>query len=57
MRLSVYQESKEDARHVNQGHMGYCLARSAMLMVLCGGLGGHSLGEIVAQQALQVMMH
>ena len=35
--------------------MGYCFTRDAMLMVLCDGLGGHSLGEVAAQQALQTL--
>ena len=55
MRFSVYQESKKGARRVNQDRMGYCFTRDAMLMVLCDGLGGHSLGEVAAQQALQTM--
>ena len=35
--------------------MGYCFTRDALLMVLADGLGGHALGEVAAQQALQTL--
>lgn len=50
MRFSVYQESKKGSRRVNQDRMGYCFTRDAMMMVLCDGLGGHSLGEVAASR-------
>ena len=37
--------------------MGYCFTRDALLMVLADGLGGHALGEVAAQQALQTLAH
>lgn len=55
MRFSVYQESRKGGRRINQDRMGYCFTRDAMLMVLADGLGGHALGEVAAQQALQTL--
>jgi serine/threonine protein phosphatase PrpC len=55
MRFSVYQESRKGGRRINQDRMGYCFTRDALLMVLADGLGGHALGEVAAQQALQTL--
>jgi len=55
MRFSVYQESRKGGRRINQDRMGYCFTRDALLMVMADGLGGHALGEVAAQQALQTL--
>lgn len=55
MRFSVYQESRNGARRINQDRMGYCFTRDALLMILADGLGGHALGEVAAQTALQTI--
>ncbi|TMS58462.1 serine/threonine-protein phosphatase [Imbroritus primus] len=55
MRFSVYQESRKGGRRINQDRMGYCFTRDALLMVLADGLGGHALGEVAAQHALQII--
>ena len=50
-------ESRKGGRRSNQDRMGYCFTRDALLMVLADGLGGHALGEVAAQQALQTLAH
>lgn len=55
MRFSVYQESRKGGRRINQDRMGYCFTRDALLMVLADGLGGHAMGEVAAQHALQTL--
>lgn len=55
MRFSIYQESKKGGRKNNQDRMGYCFTRDALLMVMADGMGGHLLGEMAAQIAIQTI--
>jgi PPM family protein phosphatase len=55
MRFSIYQESKKGGRKNNQDRMGYCFTRDSLLMILADGMGGHLLGEMAAQIAIQTI--
>jgi len=55
MRFSIYQESKKGGRKNNQDRMGYCFTRDTLLMVMADGMGGHLLGEMAAQIAIQTI--
>lgn len=55
MRFSVYQESHIGGRKTNQDRMGYSFTRDALLLVLADGMGGHILGEMAANIALQTI--
>src|SRR3954464_1469581 len=56
MRFSIYQESREGARKVNQDRVGYCYSRDAVLMVVADGLGGHLQGDLAAHLVVQFMI-
>ncbi|MEN9316917.1 MAG: hypothetical protein RIS35_3310 [Pseudomonadota bacterium] len=53
MRFSIYQESAQGGRPVNQDRMGYSFTRDSLLMVLADGMGGHPRGEVAARLAVQ----
>ena len=53
MQFSIYQESRRGARKSNQDRVAYCYSRSALLMLLTDGMGGHLRGEMAAQIAEQ----
>lgn len=57
MRFSVYQESHLGGRKVNQDRMGYCFTRDCLLLLLADGMGGHIMGEIAANIAMQTISH
>jgi serine/threonine protein phosphatase PrpC len=52
MKFSMFQDSRVGARHYNQDRIGYWYTRDALIMVLADGMGGHLLGEVAAQIAL-----
>jgi serine/threonine protein phosphatase PrpC len=53
MQFSIFQESRRGGRKSNQDRVAYCYSRSALLMLVADGMGGHLHGEIAAQIALQ----
>ncbi|MGE8396085.1 MAG: PP2C family protein-serine/threonine phosphatase [Comamonas sp.] len=53
MKFSVFQLSRRGGRAVNEDRMGYCYTQEAALFVLADGMGGHAVGEVAAQLALQ----
>jgi len=55
MRFSVYQESHIGGRKVNQDRMGYSFTRDALLLLVADGMGGHLMGEVAAQIAMQTI--
>ena len=55
MKFSIYQESRQGARKMNQDRIAHVYSRDALLMVLADGMGGHAHGEIAAQIAVQFM--
>lgn len=56
MKFSIFQESREGARKVNQDRVGYCYSRDALLMVVADGMGGHLHGEIASYLVLQYLV-
>lgn len=55
MRFSVYQESHIGGRKNNQDRMGYSFTRDALLLLVADGMGGHIMGEMAAQIAMQTL--
>lgn len=55
MKFSVFQASRKGGRKKNEDRMGYCYTRASGIFILADGMGGHPLGEVAAQLALQVM--
>ncbi|GGC17962.1 hypothetical protein GCM10007205_28690 [Oxalicibacterium flavum] len=55
MRFSVYQESHIGGRKTNQDRMGYSFTRDALLLLVADGMGGHLMGEMAAQIAMQTI--
>jgi protein phosphatase len=55
MRFSVYQESQIGGRKNNQDRMGYSFTRDALLLLVADGMGGHIMGEMAAQIAMQTI--
>ena len=53
MRFSIYQESRQGGRKINEDRTTYSYSRKALLMVIADGMGGHHYGEIAAQIAVQ----
>jgi protein phosphatase len=53
MRFSIFQDSAQGGRQVNQDRMGYCFTRDALMMLVADGMGGHLRGEVAAQIAMQ----
>ena len=55
MRFSVYQESHIGGRKNNHDRMGYSFTRDALLLLVADGMGGHIMGEMAAQIAMQTI--
>lgn len=53
MKFSVFQVSRKGDRRTNQDRLGYCYTNEAVLLALADGMGGHPMGEVAAQIALQ----
>jgi len=53
MQFSIFQESRRGARKSNQDRVAYCYSRSALLMLVADGMGGHLHGELAAEIAAQ----
>ncbi|MBI2319972.1 MAG: serine/threonine-protein phosphatase [Betaproteobacteria bacterium] len=55
MKFSIYKESRQGARELNEDRLGYCYSRDALMMVVADGMGGHLHGEVAAQIAVQFL--
>lgn len=55
MKFSVFQISRKGGREKNEDRMGYCYTRGSGIFLLADGMGGHPLGEVAAQLALQTI--
>ncbi|WP_296444881.1 PP2C family protein-serine/threonine phosphatase [Rhodoferax sp. UBA5149] len=55
MKFSVFQVSRKGGREENEDRMGYCYTRGSGIFILADGMGGHPLGEVAAQLALQAI--
>jgi len=53
MKFTIFQDSRVGARPYNQDRIGYWYTRDALIMVLADGMGGHIMGEVAAQVALE----
>lgn len=56
MKFSIFQDSRVGGRAYNQDRIGYLYTRDSLIMVLADGMGGHLLGEVAAQIALEQFM-
>lgn len=55
MKFSIFQETRQGARHSNQDRIGYMYTAESILMVVCDGMGGHHRGELAAQFVVEFM--
>ena len=55
MKFSIFQESRLGGRKTNQDRTGYVYSKSALMMVVADGMGGHMHGEIAAQLAVEFL--
>jgi PPM family protein phosphatase len=55
MRFTIFQDSRIGARAYNQDRIGHWYTRDSLLLVLADGMGGHLLGEVAAQIALDTL--
>ncbi len=56
MSYAIYQASRRGGRSQNEDRVAYAYTPEAVVMVLCDGMGGHSLGEIASQLTVQVVI-
>lgn len=52
MKFSIFQDSRVGARPYNQDRIGHWYTRDSLLLVVADGMGGHLMGEVAAQIAL-----
>lgn len=52
MRFTIFQDSRIGGRPNNEDRLGHHITRTALVMVLADGLGGHSHGEVAAEAAV-----
>jgi serine/threonine protein phosphatase PrpC len=55
MKFSIFQDSRVGARSYNQDRLGYWYTRDSLLLVLADGMGGHLMGEVAAQIAVDTL--
>ena len=53
MKFSIFQDSRVGARTYNQDRIGYWYTRDSLLLALADGMGGHLMGEVAAQIAVE----
>lgn len=53
MKFSIYQGSRQGPRAYNQDRLAHAYTRSAILLVLADGMGGHVHGELAAEIAVK----
>ena len=52
MKFSIFQDSRVGGRTYNQDRIGHWYTRDSLLLVLADGMGGHLMGEVAAQIAV-----
>jgi serine/threonine protein phosphatase PrpC len=55
MKFSIFQDSRVGARSYNQDRIGHWYTRDSLLLVLADGMGGHLMGEVAAQIAVDYL--
>src|SRR6185436_10743868 len=55
MKFSIFQDSRIGARAYNQDRLGHWYTRDSLLLVLADGMGGHLMGEVAAQIAVDTL--
>jgi serine/threonine protein phosphatase PrpC len=55
MKFSIFQDSRVGARTYNQDRIGHWYTRDSLLLVLADGMGGHVMGEVAAQIAVDTL--
>jgi serine/threonine protein phosphatase PrpC len=55
MKFSIFQDSRIGGRTYNQDRIGHWYTRDSLLLVLADGMGGHLLGEVAAQIAVDTL--
>ena len=55
MRFSIFQDSRVGGRAYNQDRIGHWYTRDSLLLVLADGMGGHLMGEVAAQIAVDTL--
>ena len=52
MKFSIFQDSRVGARPYNQDRIGHWYTRESLLLIVADGMGGHLMGEVAAQIAV-----
>lgn len=55
MKFSIFQDSRVGGRAYNQDRIGHWYTRDSLLLVLADGMGGHLMGEVAAQIAVDTL--
>ena len=55
MKFLIFQDSRVGARPYNQDRIGHWYTRDSLLLVLADGMGGHLMGEVAAQIAVDTL--
>jgi PPM family protein phosphatase len=55
MKFSIFQDSRIGARAYNQDRLGHWYTRDSLLLVMADGMGGHLMGEVAAQIAVDTL--
>lgn len=55
MKFSIYQDSRQGPRKMNQDRVAYAYTRDSLMMVVADGMGGHLHGELAAQIAARAV--
>ena len=55
MKFSIFQDSRVGGRPYNQDRIGHWYTRDSLLLVLADGMGGHLMGEVAAQIAVDTL--
>lgn len=55
MRFTIYQQSAIGSRKANQDRIGYSYSKSALIMIVADGMGGHAQGEVAAEIAVETI--